>query len=62
MVFMVKKQKSPHNNVNSEMSWKENCKLQSNKKRIQKAQVKVDGMVFPKKCATAESELIFTAL
>jgi hypothetical protein len=43
------------------MPWQKNCQLQSSK-RIQMAQVKEDGMVFPKKCAIAESELIFTAL
>ena len=62
MVFKVKKKNSPHNKVNSETSWKKNCKLQSNTKRIQMAQVKVDGIVFPKKCAIAQSELIFAAL
>jgi hypothetical protein len=44
------------------MPWTKNCKLQSNKKRIQIPQVREDGMVFPKKCAIAESELIFATL
>jgi hypothetical protein len=57
-----KEKTSSYNTVNSEMPRKKNWKLQPTENRIQTAQAKEDGALFPKKCAMAESVLIFTAL